>query len=257
MLRLIMATAATIALTGALTGGWAAAADLPTKAPPSVAGCDAAKFQGGYLGVSGGGVNYTANRTDQDAFVNTEASYVQKKSGGIVGGQIGYNWTTCRTLWGIELDGSWTGAKATTHFDDNHDGDNPGVPGAEFINSRLGALVTGRIRSGLVLDNLLLYVTGGFAAARIKTTWADLSPSENAPFAEQVTLQEWRWGWTAGFGTEWAWTDHWSFKSEVLYVDVPDRTHHVVFPHFGGADFQHSDSALIARVGLNYRFGGR
>jgi hypothetical protein len=186
-----MATAATIAL----TGGWAAAADLPTKAPLSVAaGCDAAKFQGGYLGVSGGGVNYTANRTDQDAFINTEASYVQKKSGGIVGGQIGYNWTTCRALWGIEIDGSWAGAKATTHFDHNRDGGNePGVPGAEFINSRLGALVTGRIRSGLVLDNLLLYVTGGFAAARIKTTWADLSPSDNQPFGEQVTLQEWRW----------------------------------------------------------------
>ena len=100
-------------LTCVLTGS-AMAADMPTKAPVARPACAAAWWQGGYIGVSGGGVSYTANRTDQDEALIDVATYVQKKSGGLVGGQVGYNWTNCNTFWGLEIDGSWSNTKVTT-----------------------------------------------------------------------------------------------------------------------------------------------
>jgi outer membrane immunogenic protein len=217
------------------------AADMPTKAPVARPACAAAWWQGGYIGVSGGGVSYTANRTDQDEALIDVATYVQKKSGGLVGGQVGYNWTNCNTFWGMEIDGSWSNTKVTTVLDPETD-DN------KRITSRLDALVTGRVRAGAALDNLLLYVTGGVAAARINTTWVDGVDV----FAQ---IKEWRWGWVAGFGTEWAFTDRISLRSEVLYVDFVDRQHRVPFGSSDSfANFTHSDSAWIARVGLNVKF---
>lgn len=189
--------------------------------------------------MSGGGLSYTANRTDQDEVLLDVATYVQKKWGGLVGGQIGYNWANCNTFWGIEIDGSWSNAKVTTLFDPDDD--------RASITSRLNALVTGRARAGAALDNMLFYLTGGVAAARLKTTWAD---DEAA-----AVINEWRWGWVAGFGTEWAFTDRVSLRSEVLYVDFVDRHHRELFDG-DFANFTHSDSAWIARVGLNVKFGG-
>jgi outer membrane immunogenic protein len=141
----------------------------------------------------------------------------------------------------MEIDGSWSNTKVTTFL----------IPESDDgrITSRLNALVTGRVRAGAALDNLLLYVTGGVAAARINTTWVD---------EDEAQIKEWRWGWVAGFGTEWAFTDRISLRSEVLYVDFVDRQHRVPFssPDGNFANFTHSDSAWIARVGLNVKFGG-
>src|SRR5438093_861598 len=114
MKKFFLATTAIVMLSA---GAPAIAADMAVKAmrplPPP---CAAAKFSGGYIGVNGGGVSWTANRTDQDEVLVDTASYVQKKWGGVVGGQIGYNWTTCNTVWGIELDGDWANTKVTTQL---------------------------------------------------------------------------------------------------------------------------------------------
>ena len=231
--------AAAVLAASVLTGS-AMAADMPTKSPTARPACAAAWWQGGYIGVSGGGVSYTANRTDQDEALVDAATYVQKKWGGLVGGQVGYNWTNCNTFWGMEIDGSWSNTKVTTVLDSEDD---------IRITSRLNALVTGRVRAGAALDNLLLYVTGGVAAARINTTWTN--------FEDVAQIKEWRWGWVAGFGTEWAFTDRISLRSEVLYVDFVDRAHRVpFFSPDSFTNFTHSDSAWITRVGLNVKFGG-
>ena len=70
---------------------------------------------------------------------------------------------------------------------------------------------TVRARTGVVVDNLLLYVTGGFAYARfnnVLTVFED-APATAVAFANSRT----RWGWTAGVGTEWAFAPNWSLKS--------------------------------------------
>jgi outer membrane immunogenic protein len=241
---------ATIALC-AFAADSAAAADLSlrksgvvTAAPP----CAARQFQGGYVGVSGGSVYHTANRTDAEQFLEDTAAYILKTWGGTVGGQAGYNWTTCQTLWGVEIDGSWVGG-AENELVVNL----PGFGGLDQVVSRMDALATARVRTGLVFDNILLYVTGGIAGARFHTTWQATSGAD----VFTADIREWRWGWTAGFGTEWAWTPNMSLKSEVLYADFVDRDHDFALPVGPGFQvFRHSDSVWVARIGLNYRWGG-
>jgi outer membrane immunogenic protein len=222
------------------------------KAPPPRA-CAAERWQGTYAGAHAGSVYWTANRTDQDEVLVDTASYVQKKWGGALGGQIGYNWNTCNTVWGLELDGAWVSANVTTQL----------IPNAPLfninINSRFDALLTARARTGIAVDNLLLYVTGGLAAGHFRTTYTNQFlgvPGVVAGTINQADSNQWRWGLAAGFGTEWAWTDRLSIKSEVIYVDFMDRSNRFLFgPPATFATFTESDSAWITRLGLNYKFG--
>ena len=235
----------------ALAATYAGAADLPVKVAPAPCNCtcDAAQFGGWYIGVSGGGAKHIATRTDLDAFLNTEATYVSDKWGGIVGGTVGWNIARCRTVWGIEIDGSWVSASKTIVFDPSG-----AAAGQESLRNRMDAFLTARLRAGVALDNVLLYLTGGLAAARFRTTWEDFNGG--ATPLDSVTFSEWRLGWVAGFGVEWTWTGNWTFKSEALYANFSDRQRSVVFPAFGPAAFTHSDEVWIARIGLNYKFGG-
>src|SRR5215467_7264489 len=96
MKKLVLATTMV-----ALAAGSAAAADMGVNVPVRQ-NCPAAWFDGGYIGVNGGAVQWTANRTDQDGVIIDTTTIVQKKAGGVAGGQIGYNWTRCNTLFGVE-----------------------------------------------------------------------------------------------------------------------------------------------------------
>ena len=249
MTRIFLSTFAT----ATLLSGNALAADMAVKAAPVVrAPCAADQFRGGYIGVNGGAVNWTANRTDQDEVLVDTASYVQKSWAGTVGGQIGYNWGTCNTIVGVEVDGGWVSGQHSVQL----------IPNAPFFNiniaSRRDALVTGRGRAGVVIDNLLLYVTGGVAAGHFKTTYTSAFAIPNvANVFNQASTDQWRWGLAAGVGAEWAFSSNWTVRTEVLYVDFVDSNHRVLFaPPAGFASFKESDSALMTRVGLNYKFGG-
>ena len=167
-----------------------------------------------HVGIHGGSVYHQAHRQDTDGFLTDNAGWTTNKWGGHAGGGIGYNWTTCSTVWGVELDGSWIFGTKNFLPDNPNGGSAPG----DGINTRVDALFTARVRSGVALDNLLLYVTGGFAAARFRTSWV-ATPTTVAEF------RDWRWGWTAGVGTEWAWTPNVSLKFETLYVGFTDRDH--------------------------------
>jgi outer membrane immunogenic protein len=237
---------------GMLLATSAAAADLPIRSvlPVAAAGCPAYRFQGLYAGLNVGGIAWTANRTDQDAFVSAAATYVQKQSGFVGGGQVGYSWGRCNSVFGVELDGDWSNARVTTRF-------LPNTPGLDArVTSRFPGLLTGRMRSGLVLDNLMIYLTGGFAVASFQTTYSFASA---APvFAAATDISEWRLGWVTGLGTEWAWSERISITSEVLYVDVPDRERQrLIVPTVGGvqffSNFTHSDSMWISKFGLNVK----
>src|SRR5882724_5782224 len=132
----------TLAAAGVLSGGGAFAADMAVKAAPlAVQRCAADQFRGGYIGLNGGAANWTANRTDQDEVLVDTATYVQKSWAGMVGGQAGYNWGTCNTIYGFEIDGDWLSGNVTTQL----------IPNASpllniNIQSRWDALVTARGR---------------------------------------------------------------------------------------------------------------
>jgi outer membrane immunogenic protein len=232
-------------------GSFASAADLPAKtAAPAVMrpACAAAQFQGLYIGISGGGVKHIASRTDQDAFLNSETSLNLDKWGGIIGGTLGYNFARCNTLWGVEIDGSWTSVSNSLTFDPN-----VVVAAQESLSTKMQGFGTARFRGGVVVDDVYFYGTGGFAVARFRTTFTDLNGGAT-PF-DNLEQSQTRWGWTAGVGAEWAFARNWTLKSEVLYANFTDRSYTLNFPAFGPASFTDSDQVWVSRIGLNYRFG--
>jgi outer membrane immunogenic protein len=242
---------------GALTIASANAADIAVR-PRAVAAapaCAAAQFGGSYIGINGGAVAWTPSRTDQDEVLVDTASYVPTQWGGMIGGQVGHNWTTCNTVWGLEVDGDWVYARNTLQL----------IPNASpllnlNITSRLDALVTARARAGIAVDNLLLYITGGFAAAHFRTTYRNEFfgiPAAVPGFVFTADSNTWRFGLVAGVGAEWAWTDRWTIRSELLYAAFAKTERTFLFaPPATFATFTESDQMLIARLALNYKFGG-
>jgi opacity protein-like surface antigen len=108
--------------------GCGSAADLgvPVRAA-AVQACPAALWAGFHVGGNGGRVIYSANRTDQDGVLGEIASYVQKKEGYVAGGQVGYNWSTCHTVLGVEADGQWASPRAITQLAPNTAGINVNI----------------------------------------------------------------------------------------------------------------------------------
>jgi outer membrane immunogenic protein len=262
MKKLLLATAAVVAL----SAGSGSAADLSRpvmKAPPVVAP-PCAQFGGGYIGANVGWGYYDYKYHDKGNLVQQIDSDLptsaQLKDDRVNGGvQIGYNWQSRCTVFGIEADWSWTNAKASDTF---LDGDG-GTQDALSIESRMKWFGTVRARTGVVVDNVLLYVTGGLAYARFNrdfTVFED-GPATTAVFSSSRT----RWGWTAGVGTEWAFAPNWSLKSEFLYMRFAKDDTTFTGVTFNGVNFgvpgrsysfNNQDEAWITRVGINYRWGG-
>jgi outer membrane immunogenic protein len=241
-------------LTCVLTGS-AMAADMPTKAPP-VARSACAHFGGFYAGGQVGASYYKHEFSDLDAlgpFINSDLpnSTSDTNHAWLAGAQAGYNWQRNCTVFGIEVDWAWTNAKASSfHTDGRADGD------SLTVTSKLRWFGTARVRSGIVVDDLLLYVTGGLAYASFKRDLAFFEDGDR--LTEGFSRSRTRLGWTAGVGTEWAINANWSLKSEFLYMqfekDEALFASTILSPD-SNVRFKHDDSVWVTRIGLNYRFG--
>jgi outer membrane immunogenic protein len=237
-----LAAAAFIAVAGSAEAADKAGIEKPLLQKQSAQSCNVNWYQGWYTGLNFGGVGYTASRTDQDAQLINVATYTQRTTGYFGGGQLGYNWTTCHGLFGIELDGSAGSAITST-------GLLPNAANADLsITSRFNGLVTTRARAGIVMDSVLFYLSGGLAAAHMLTTYLNIA-------GDQFSFNNWSWGWVAGVGGEVAVAGNISLRSEVLYVGIADHTYTFISPTLGPGNFTHSDAAWIIRVGLNVKLG--
>jgi outer membrane immunogenic protein len=248
--------------------GSAIAADMrmPAKAAPPIARPACAQFGGWYVGANVGWGYLAHNYHDRDNLAqftddDLPTSTRDTKSGVNGGVQAGYNYQTGCTLFGIEADWSWSDTNASSF---NTDGDGPvGAPGTDTlsVSSKMRWFGTVRARSGVIVDNVLLYVTGGLAYANFNNS---VSIFEDDP-ATTLTLSrsKTRWGWTAGLGTEWAFAPNWSLKSEVLYMRFEKDTATFIgdgLPAGGNLGqayrLESQNEAWISRIGVNYRFGG-
>jgi outer membrane immunogenic protein len=245
MKNVILAVATLVAASGI-----AVAADMPVKhvAPAMVsAGC--ANFGGWYAGISGGGTRYTVHRNDDDGYFEDNAGHTVRKSGWNAGVQGGYNWQQRCTVWGVEADWSWNTGK--TQFRDE-----PNIPAIIYtLDSEMRWFGTARTRGGIVVDNVLLYLTGGFAYANVRDVYSN---NGFGGVLEQFTFTDTRWGWVGGAGTEWKLGNNWTVKSEVLYMQLNQKRDTIVSVTGAPALFRftNNDDAFIARLGLNYLFGG-
>ena len=257
MKKFLLATSAIVSLVAALPAG---AADIPVKAPvyrPAPPAC--AQFGGFWLGVNGGWVGYDYTWNDQNAWTNEAdgdgalpKEVTARNNGGAIGIGGGYNWQSNCTVFGVEVDYAWSGAKAEKFHTDNS-----GIFDTLSVSSKLKGFGTLRARSGVVVDNLLIYVTGGLAWGSFDRSWtlSDGLGTTVETFAQNRT----RWGGVVGVGTEWSWGSGWSIRSEFLYMRFAKDEVAFTSAFFDPGDsksFTSLDSIWTSRIGLTYRFGG-
>jgi outer membrane immunogenic protein len=166
------------------------------------------------------------------------------------GGQVGYNWQSGRAVFGLEADfqGADVGGTVNTFV----------PPIVSATGQRLDWFGTVRGRAGFTATpNLLLYVTGGLAYGEVKHAFSasNSGGSFNNTFVNNTSA-----GWTVGAGAEWGFAPNWSVKAEYLYMDLGTRTFATLpsgtTPVGASLDSRFADKFQIARVGINYRFGG-
>ncbi len=223
--------------------------------------CQAPFFGGFYFGANVGFVHARSYLADLDAFflgntnpkgIHTPGSLSAKNLNWAGGVQLGYDWTCGHSLFGLVADWDWTNAHAktaifevtTTTID-------------IFTESELRWLSTLRARFGFFWKRALLYFTAGAAAADFKTlihsNLLALSPTiiiEN----EKFTFKKTRWGWTAGFGGEFALSCHWAINAELLYAGFSTYQMKFFSPTLSDTfRFNANQEVWLGRIGLKYR----
>jgi outer membrane immunogenic protein len=124
--------------------------------------------------------------------------------GALVGVDIGGNAQFGRFVLGAEGDIAWSNI-----------GGNVGCPApAQLCTDTLGWLGTARIRGGIALNRVLLYVHGGFAAGQVTATTAP--PDLGTTGTSTLTAS----GWTGGAGAEFAVGQRWSLKAEYAFTSI-------------------------------------
>ena len=239
-----------VAMAAAAFATCSASADVYQRRPGilPVAGC--ANFGGFYLGGNIGWATLTAHQNDPDGFttLGIPTSFSATDDSFTAGAQVGYNLQKGCTLFGIEADWNWADLNADTRVF-------PGVTGLlnDSFRTRVENFGTIRTRTGVVVDQLLLFVTGGFA-------WADTRDSVNFTpvglLGERFSKSDTQWGWTAGFGTEYALAPGVSLTSDVLYLTFTDQDHSFTTPS-GRFQIKSDEDIWVARMGINIHFGDR
>jgi outer membrane immunogenic protein len=245
----------------ALGGGYASAADMAVKAAaPAMVAPRCAQFGGWYIGVQGGSVKHDSTWNDRDSWARNEFDanlpdrVSSNKFGWHVGPQIGWNWQSGCTLFGVMADWSWSNNK---HNMFTTDGDVGAALDTLNVETNLKWFGTARARGGVVVDNLLLYVSGGVGFAKIGYTATAVNTGVTA---ESFSSDKTRVGWAVGVGTEWAFAPNWTLMSEFLYIGFEDKgdtfTSAVAAANGNNPSkrFDYQDSLWVGRLGLNYRW---
>jgi outer membrane immunogenic protein len=240
-------------LATSFTTGVACAADRPVLAPlPYYAGpLLPVDWTGFYFGVNGG-YGWAQGTTDT-YFLGGILHSSGKPSGGVAGGQMGFNWQMGRFVFGAEIDGQWSGQRAALASTCN-----PNCSALQEVNIKTFA--TGRGRFGMAFDWIMPYVTAGAAMVNVSDA---MLVSAGGLTGRVEGLSGTSLGWTAGAGVDIALTSNLSARLEYLYLRVDDHSSTTTIPNplstlFNGTisesgSFQDS----IERIGLNYRFGPR
>ena len=269
MKRTLIASAAFASL---LTATSAFAADLPVKAPAVVA--VVYDWTGPYIGTNlgyswghgstDGASSGTAVTSGNPPVTTPVAGLLTGRAdvnGFIGGGQLGYNWQRGTWLFGLEGDIQFSNERRS--------GDvvcSLGVTVCPTFTRdyKLDWFGTARGRVGfLPAERILLYATGGLAYGQFSgSSLMGLAGTNALDFGQWSSLKA---GWTVGGGVEAALGGNWSIKFEYLYMDlgnVGGTTATNIISVSGRTTtaltyvFNTRFTDNIARVGVNYKFGG-
>jgi outer membrane immunogenic protein len=231
----------------------ALAADLPLKAPSAPA--SVYDWTGVYVGAFGGGGygNHNVNNATGTAtpFADYTANY--SSTGGIAGGEIGYNWQSGPFVAGVEAQLAWSGIKGNdaSQF---ANGNFPGVTAVDADNLRWeGALLA---RAGYTIDRWMFFFEGGYAFGSIQHT-------NTPPVGAGLPVDKFNVsanGLTGGGGVAYAITNNLSAKFEYRYTNFSgyNRPGSTItgLTQNGQLPYTTDTSYSVVTLGLDYKFGG-
>jgi outer membrane immunogenic protein len=212
MLFRVGRTFAVVFCVGVAAIEFAAAADLPyvpgpapAYVPPSWAGF----YLGGQVGYGMDSVRW--RNLGASAFFSPPNSLTLDRGSGVIGGgQLGYNFQYNRLVFGIE------GSVSAADFDRSFA--SPYFPATDVWSSRLTWLTTVTGRVGYGFDNWLPYVKGGFAAGNVETS---IQTSPLGVISQGSAVHS---GWTLGGGVEFKIAPQFSLGLEFMHTDLGRST---------------------------------
>jgi len=231
----------------------AVAADLPVKAPPPMIP-PMFNWSGFYIGGNGGwgrsddcwnlfapvGVGGALEPLGLD-----HATLCHDRSGGVIGGQIGYRWQQpgSHWVWGLEAQGDWANLRGSrvSLFDP-----------ALTLTTKVDAIGLFTAQWGFAWDTWMWYVKGGAAVTDNNFALADTGFG-------LVSLSATRWGGVIGTGIEYAFSPNWSvgFEYDHLFMGARDTIFPgIVDPALVGSVSRITQDVDMVTIRFNYRFGG-
>jgi outer membrane immunogenic protein len=250
--------AGAIALTVVST---AFAADLPAAPPPQAPAAyvpvqaPVYNWGGIYIGANAGGSWFSqSNPSLTWSLGGTVTGQSVSDSGFAAGGQAGANFQSGQFVFGIEGDADYLSNQGSVSAGADFTG-----PGAANTHTyTLDFLSTVRGRIGFAWDRALIYGTGGLAMADYQIQRTQ-TVAGLAPAGTSQTVSDFRIGWAAGAGVEYAFTDMITGRVEYLVAGLESSNSTFNFAATGnGTVTENSPTAYvnIVRAGLNFKFGG-
>ena len=165
------------------------------------------------------------------------------RSGGVIGGQIGYRWQASQFVFGLEAQGDWA----------NLSGSRVSVLNPAYsIGTKVDGLglFTGQI--GYAMNAALLYLKGG---AAVTSNSAYINTIGGVGLASASST---RWGAVVGVGFEYGFTPNWTAGLEYdhLFMGNANNSFSVVNPIVAGAANRISQDVDMVTLRVNYKFGG-
>jgi outer membrane immunogenic protein len=236
--------------------------ELTQQAPPP---CD---WTGFYVGVNAGVTEFQSRFTNQNNWApdgedesghwGTTSTY--DNTAFIGGGQAGYNYQWQDLVLGVEADFSGLGNANNNHF--LASGDRSSDDRGWDLKGQVDFMATLRGRLGISFNNNRAMIYGTAGGAYAHGDWHANSFDKSTPSEGlEWTGDDGRWGWTGGFGFEYAFNCHWSLRAEALYTWLNSDTQDPSGPSdSSNVDlpfrYRFEDNLWSYRIGLNYKFGG-
>jgi outer membrane immunogenic protein len=241
----------------------ASAADLAVKAPyaaPSPLWDWAGFYAGVHAGAGWGTTESTLTSISGPGVPATPVNLAiaqNDRSGFLGGGQIGYNYQSGWTVFGVQADIAGLDINGTT-------------PCITVLSCRAKsdwlATATGRI-GGVVADKTLIYAKGG--AAWLNTTHSVTIPAVGLGgigglgVGGTSSTETTSFGWLIGAGAEYAFSPNWSAFLEYDYMEFDSKNAALDLSALGGlgagaatGNVAFKNKLSIAKIGINYKFGG-
>jgi opacity protein-like surface antigen len=197
-----------------------------------------------------------------------------RPAGALGGGTLGYNWQIGSWVYGVEGDLAWTGVEGSNQCQPL----NPPFPAAlGSVNNSLfqttchdqinwTGTVAGRLGYAWLPHTLVYGKAGAAFAGETFSETCNLGPvngsngppgtpvqncvNANGAFVNSASVNTTAVGWTLGYGTEFAFTQHWTAKAEFDWIDFGHKS----VTLSDGTNINTYQRAAQAKVGVNYKW---